>query len=271
MNLMGKPYVFDILALAEQLGNGQHSGLACPACEHPTDRALSLFVDGPIVKAICHRASCQFRYTAHIPGQESMSIKPSRAHPYKGELSVLTATDLVWFSGRFNAHPYALSDIRKSDGRYFLPIRGPEGIRRGWVSRRPWADSPLYEVDDMSTKSLTYMDNEEPVQSWSDPEISDTIVLLEDQISADRVAWDTGLTAVAILGTGVNEEKVAELQRHTQHILIALDADATGQAFSIARKWGQAFDSCRVVILHNDIKDTDVETVKKIFSPYAPT
>jgi orotidine-5'-phosphate decarboxylase len=48
---------------------------------------------------------------------------------------------------------------------------------------------------------------------------------------------------------------VQELQQHTKHLIIALDADATGNAFALARKWGRAFDSCKVLVLKQDIKD----------------
>jgi DNA primase len=109
------------------------------------------------------------------------------------------------------------------------------------------------------------MDDESPVLSWYGCNAG-SVVLVEDQISAIRVNQDTGHTACALLGTGLNEEKVAEIQRYFRHVLLALDADATGQAFSMARKWGQAFESFRVVILDRDIKDSDVQTVQNLFS-----
>jgi DNA primase len=73
------------------------------------------------------------------------------------------------------------------------------------------------------------------------------------------VEFDQTLRAVAILGTGVNAEKIAEIQKKSTHVLIALDADATGQAFAMARKWGNAFDTCRVIVLSKDIKDSSDE------------
>lgn len=258
-------YELDIEALAARLGAGQHTGLPCPACSGATsDRALSMHIDGYSIKAVCHRASCGFKfrnaYASVVDG-----VRPSRARPYTGELRVLDATDKAWLSMRFQLSMHMLQAIRKSDGRYFLPIVAPDGNRRGWVSRRPWEGSPLWDSADASCKSLTYMDDESPVMSWYRGPNS-TTVLVEDQISAMRVVQDTRLSCVALLGTGVNEEKVSEIQRHAKHILIALDSDATGQAFNIARKWGQAFESCRVVILEYDIKDTPCAMVETIFS-----
>lgn len=255
--------------LAAQLGAGQHTGVKCPACgDKSPDRALSILVDPPSIKAVCHRASCGFKYSNYQARWESIGavVRPDRVRPYTGELRSLDESDYVWFMERFHLPRKAIGDVRKSDTRYFLPIVAPEGTRRGWGSRRPWEGSPLWVRGDPSPKFLVYMDNDEPVQSWNGESYRKTRVIVEDQISALRVTWDTGLPSVSIIGTGVNEEKVAELQRHTKHLLIALDADATGQSFSIARKWGQAFESCRVIILTRDIKDTDVQSVVEIFS-----
>lgn len=263
--------------IAESLGNGQHNGLRCPRCgDHADEHALAVLVDGAAIKAICYRASCGFRYN-NGGYTKGLASRPSRARPYTGELRSLDEADYLWFMERFHLPRKAIGEVRKSDGRYFLPILSPEGTRRGWVSRRPWDDSPLCETGlvkqrwDGEPKSLTYMENEEPVQHWTGWALYKPTVLVEDQISALKLAWYVDLTAVAILGTGLNEEKVAELQRNTKSILIALDADATGQAFSMARKWGQAFQSCRVIILDKDVKDEPISTVKKIFSPFSST
>lgn len=268
---------YEIHALADMLGPGQHTGLACPKCRHTTDRALSVLVDPPIIKAVCHRASCGFKYTTGHAARVDV-VRPSRARPYTGELHSLDTADIQWFGQRFHLNEANLRAIRKSLGRYYLPIVGPDGTRRGWVSRRPWEGSPLYEdgpfggfTHESHPKSLTYMDNEEPVQSWNGHPHVSPVVAVEDQISALRVTQDTALRSVALLGTGVNEEKIAELQRHTYHLVIALDSDATGQAFSHARKWGQAFESCRVIILRRDIKDETVQGVREIFSQVAFT
>jgi hypothetical protein len=238
---------------------------------------MSMLVDPPSIKAICHRASCGYKYTNGEHHQHSMhDSRPSRVRPYTGELQALDAADLAWLAERFQTNPHAFVGVRKSETRYFLPITGPEGVRRGWVSRKAWEGSPAYYASDERPKALVYMDTEEPVQSWHGVQYQGAWgdqmprVIVEDQISAMRLLWDTGLHSIAIIGTGVNEEKIAELQRHAKHIVFALDADATGQAFAHARKWGQAFESCRVVILRRDIKDELPQTVREIFAQITP-
>lgn len=270
--------------MAAQVGDGQYTGLHCPACDS-SDNAMSMRVEGKAIRAICHRASCGFKYSNNYSMAELRELRPSRVRPYTGPITALDAADYEWLSERFQLLPSAFGRLAKSEGRYFLPIIGPEGTRRGWVSRRPWEGSPLWvgskeawrtldaNVGPSSPKSLTYMENDEPVMDWFTfggvpVEVASTVVLVEDQISAMRVLCDTGIISVALLGTGMNDEKVAEIQRHASNILIALDADATGQSFSIARKWGQAFNQCKVVILRNDIKDSTNEEVRAIFGPY---
>jgi hypothetical protein len=118
------------------------------------------------------------------------------------------------------------------------------------------------------------MEVDGPVMSWyhveGNAEDGDRgVYVVEDQISAMRLIeyfeqqWPGhDASAVALLGTGLNASKVAEIQRvaRDRPVHIALDADATGHAFAMARKWGQAFARCRVVVLSKDIKDsTDKE------------
>lgn len=263
---------YEVEALASMLGPGQHTGLACPQCRHPTDRALSLLVDPPSVKAICHRASCGFKYVNSSARWESVGaeVRPTRARPYTGPLSMLDEDDIDWFRTHFRLPLLCIKSYRKSDNRYFLPIGGPER-QRGWLSRRPWEGAPLVDASSRP-KALIYMDNDDPAQHWECPVDGNLpLILVEDPISSARILWDTDLPAVALLGTGINQEKIAEMQRHVKSIVFALDADATGQAFAHARKWGQAFESCRVLILERDIKDETIQAVKKIFAPFAPT
>jgi hypothetical protein len=261
-----------VQTLACKYGVGQHTGLYCPRCASK-DKAMSLYVakDGRSMKAYCHRASCGFTYTSgqvEILAQER--IRESRSRPFTGPLDPLGNEDIAFLVDRFKLQDRHSFGIKKSEGRYMLPIYSPTYEVRGWISRRPWEGSPLIGGDQSMPKALTYMENEEPVQSWyyaTRRSINDDVVVaVEDQISAMRVAQNAQLKSVAILGTGLNDEKVAEVQRHARHLLISLDPDATGQAFAMARKYGMAFDSCRVVILPKDIKDCDVQTVQNLFS-----
>jgi DNA primase len=85
----------------------------------------------------------------------------------------------------------------------------------------------------------------------------DQVVLVEDQISAVRAAYD-GFHAVALLGTNLDQEVVRAISMLKRPVVIALDADATDKAFKLAKDWGMAFKSCRVAVLPCDLKDMDL-------------
>jgi DNA primase len=89
-------------------------------------------------------------------------------------------------------------------------------------------------------------------------------VLVEDQLSAIS-AQQGGVNAVALLGTHLNNDKVWEIsQWQPSQVIIALDADATDQAFKLARKWGLAFPKTRVAILARDLKEEKTDDIRYI-------
>jgi hypothetical protein len=272
-----------IVNMAQQMGVGQRASQLCPACEggKSKERSLSLSVEqSGMIKFYCHRSACGFQGTAYTtPGLAPIPstglITNSRYNPLTADLHTLSKAEVAWFKTRFNLSN--VSEIRRTNARYALPLKAPNGSVRGWITRRPWDGSPAdteanRNDSQWAMKALTYMENDDPVLSWyqastaKDQDIG--TVLVEDPISAMRLIEylnesDDSYTGkvVALLGTGLNAEKVAEIQRNSRHrVTIALDKDATGQAFAMARKYGQAFSECRVVVLSKDIKDsTDTE------------
>jgi hypothetical protein len=157
-----------------------------------------------------------------------------------------------------------------------LPIYTPDGRVRGHVARIPWLGTEFPGAS-IQPKSITYKSEEGPLLSWyrgkpgddtvdiesrSIYEWPQRLVIVEDQISAMRVAQDKpGCDAVALLGTALNAEKISEIQAQHSRVIIALDADATRIAFQHARRWASAFESFRVVILTKDIKDLSKEEI----------
>jgi hypothetical protein len=91
-----------------------------------------------------------------------------------------------------------------------------------------------------------------------------TAVLVEDVLSAMRINQDTVYQGVALLGTDLNDEKVADLLKYGySNVIIALDPDAHAKGIGYAKKYGLFFRSCKAVCLPHDPKDcfiTDLET-----------
>ena len=261
-----------IVDIAQEKGVGQYASQLCPSCfgGSTKERTLSLSVESNgVIKYHCFRASCGFSGTAYSTAAARIVAPEARAEdrlkPFTGDLHPLSKREVAFFESRYGIDPrYIEGRIYRTGDRYALPIFNPAGAKRGYITRRPFdnspADTPAARNDPQyAVKALTYLEVDGPVQSWYRVD-SDAkgVVLVEDCISAMRlVSYVPELDAVALLGTGLNAEKVREIQQvaHNVPVCIALDADATGQAFAMARKWGSAFMSCRVVVLDKDIKD----------------
>lgn len=214
----------------------------------------------------------------------SISWHPSEHHvtqsrPFMADLLPVTVEDAQWLDAR-GFGTYAQDWIQRAPGFscYALPIYAPDGCVRGHVIRRPWDRSPLwYEggAAPWAKKADTYKaDPAAPLQSWyvRNPELP--LVLVEDQLSAIKVASQGDIAdAMAFLGVprGGNcangFARVREITREVAkrpEVVVALDADATADAFAFVRNWGAAFPSIRVAILEQDLKDTEPRDFRRV-------
>jgi len=83
------------------------------------------------------------------------------------------------------------------------------------------------------------------------------ILAVEDIPSAVRAA--RYVDTVALLGTGCNTDYATEISSMYRHIVWALDEDATGQALKLMRKHALLFETSRVLVLEEDLKDMKEE------------
>lgn len=195
---------------------------------------------------------------------------------YGGVVETLHDEDIAFFHATYQLDLLPLSRVVKrapAEGRYVLPIFDPYGHERGLVLRVPWAGAPLTATRPVP-KADTYRSEQGPCQSFYEvalcaPYVSKTherpVVLVEDQLSAIKLSA-YGYNAVAFLGTPVDHllsyngsDRVSEIARWAKEreVIVALDPDATEDAFKFARKWSSAFKQLRVAILDKDLKDTD--------------
>lgn len=253
----------------------------CPICEGGSSRekSLNIWSDGYYAIAKCHRASCgafakipEFgRYRDRgIPEKASLKPSPELLSPYAGDMYPLSNypnvlkrfRELYGFDGK---GVYTVT-YGTANPPLIIPILDPNGQVRGHVVK-----TGLFPREQKSNR--IYKAKHEPMISWSPSykfsyEDDDSVTLVEDQISALKYTLAGRGRAVALLGTSLNMESVAEIQRVADHVTIALDADATVQAFRLARRWGSAFKSCQVKILERDIKnDSQYNQVHPTVSP----
>lgn len=239
----------------------------CPSCGGGNTRETSFSVTRQHLGVLwnCYRASCGERGFAGTAGALAQPAwEPKKMRPYTGTLEKPLVSDRRYFFERFGLDGQ-VSDayIRVNDrDEYVLPVGDLNGYVRGYVVRQPaWKGDPEPPRTGIigRPKALTYFHVDAPLQALYRPgrQLSDALVVVEDQISAMKIAQE-GVTAVALLGTHVNAERVREWsQLRPREVVIALDPDATAAAIQIARTWGLAFDKMRVALLSEDPKDTD--------------
>ena len=272
----------EAMLVAAHLPIGSTARVTCPVCNGGGTGEISFTVTRlpHEVRWHCHRASCPDasgeRGLAGMFLPDTPAGNTPELREYTGEARPLESKDRRYFWERFELLPATLINNIFVTGRdeYVMPYRSPLGRTRGYVVRQPtWKGEPQpvrHGRPDSPNmpKTLKFRHTLEPALAWyvatadvrgdGDP---DTVVIVEDTISAMKVAQEC-CTAVALLGTGLNEEKVRDIaQRRPKQVIIALDPDATGQAFRHARKWGMAFEKCRVALLERDPKDTPLDEI----------
>lgn len=244
----------------------------CPDCEGGSSRekSLNIWRSGWEMLAKCHRAGCgafakypvrdyqEGPMAAHKPPEEVL-------RPYTGDRFPLTRATIDRFEAKYGFLPRGMSGVAYTttldQEPILIPILAPNGQERGVVRRI------LGDVPRGTPKSVIYKAKDEPMISWSPRaygEAATYVLLVEDQISALKWRQVREGRACALLGTNLTTSAVAEIQRHAKHVTIALDADATAKAFLLARKWGHAFSSCKVMILQRDIKDMSAEDIAEL-------
>ena len=122
----------------------------------------------------------------------------------------------------------------------------------------------VYRIKDKSDKSLP-KDMNEVDKDWCmlhfpAPISGGSVILVEDIISANKMF--PHFPCVALLGVHLNEKKMEYLlQQGVNHVIIALDNDATRQAIRIARKW---IVKLTILPLARDLKDETDERLQEI-------
>lgn len=266
----------EILAnsIAESLPVGSTQRTTCPACAGGSSRETTFTVgrEPDRVWWKCFRDSCGEAGVTGCYYQPPAEVarRLDRIKPYTQHTTRLADEDYAYFFERFTLTREDVHGriLRGSTG-YIMPYRDPLGNLRGHVVRRAaWKGEPKnYWLEDGydGPKTVTYPSTTAPVQGWYKTRTgrSEVAVLVEDQISAMKVSA-AGQNAVALLGTGVNVEKIRDLRKDgVAKLLIALDPDAQGTAQQIRNKWGGYFEKCRLIALEADPKDTPLDELQE--------
>ena len=127
-----------------------------------------------------------------------------------------------------------------------MSVRAPKYTQRGWVLRDIQGTA--------RSKALTYLNEDETPLSWYKDHDKRGTLLVEDIPSAVRAS--KYCNAVALLGTGVGLDRATEIDVCAPRpIVVALDQDATDQAFAIINRWNLLWGNVKILPLKHDLKD----------------
>jgi hypothetical protein len=231
---------------------GEHaSGELCPNCKggRTKERTLSVANEGGSLVWICHRASCGFK------GRSRGSAEAAEGKPVdKPKLKRETQTDAIPDGASatlFESYGIdrALADaagllwtysVKEPEGRLYMPVFNRAGVRTGFVLRSLTGAKP---------KVLSFTNSSE--MAWYAERTVTDLVIVEDQLSAIRLM--PHVSAVALLGTHLNPERVFELSAaRASKLHLWLDADA----FDKAIQYGLRYKCFSIRKLTKDIKNT---------------
>jgi len=253
-----------IALLGEGLSVEEQTYETCPECGR--DRKLSLRRTDAGLLYYCLRATCGYKgFVGNVPGAELRAGRkgtPRKARPFDGRLQPLTPAQRAWFWDRFGLTGLDAFGVRYAPdkGAFAYEIRDARGYGRGQVLRY---------YDGSEPKTITYPDApDRPLQAWyvrRMPLRGQRLLLVEDQVSAMKAA--SYVNSVALLGTNLSTAGALEIaETQPSEVIIALDYDATSQAFNIANAFDLLFRSVRVLPLERDIKDTPNTELRELLS-----
>lgn len=246
--------------LAARVGKGlTRSGFVCPFCEGGRTGEKSLSItrrDDGTTLFICHRASCGRAGRIHGNGNVSHSAVGEQQvgfvpRVYTGETRQLNHSERELLSSTYGLMysevNYHRLSVDINTGRLVVFVLGPKGQVRGRV---------LMNLPGKTAqpKSLIYKELDEPFNGWfwTDTSEPTKLVVVEDTISALRVARQ--FPAVALMGTNLSTETMFDLLKVSEHIVLALDRDATQKAIELRDKYKFIAPQMRVAILEKDLK-----------------
>lgn len=245
------------------------NGELCPSCGGGVsgDRSLSISNRDGALLWICYRDSCRFagssgRSTAGTVSNTSVPSSRAVAGRWIARDSDSLPVEIrEMLSTRYSIDPSLAArggfGWSATDSRLAMPVRGYEGEELGVMLRA---------LDGRKPKVVSH--TEKGVMAWYINHTTPGIIIVEDQLSAVRAS--RYLSSVALLGTNLSEERVAEI-RKTRNIpvYLALDNDAISSAVKYVVKYRSVLP-LQLVRLDKDIKDMTHEEADALFAGLAP-
>jgi len=258
---------------ADLIGEETLPNTECPACSGGLSKEKSFSVtrmdNGYLYH--CYRASCNFKgFTPEKGGKKphvKLKVQPDkggnkgkRSRKFRGKTVNLSAGQMGFLTKRFTLTQPELVNARlrwdPNSAAYIVPIYNSQGYKVGDISRNWTGRVP---------KAINYWDNAKYnlYFPWNLHKITDTIVVVEDFLSAIKV--NRYLPCVALLGCNLGENEAAHLRTLAPRLVIALDNDATSKALSLSKEYKLLFQNIAVQHLDKDPKDMHGAELRNAF------
>jgi hypothetical protein len=240
---------------------GESDQIVCPACQKPK-LSITRLDDGIVYN--CWRPSCSMKgYIGSNPSEILSSLAHSGFKPrVYSEPSY--EIDAEFCRERLLKYQITLYKWKKNGCKMnedkdtlIMPLRGPSGLPFG-ISTKTFGSS--------AKKSMHYIEKEQPMIHFPTASTvhTNTIILVEDIISAIKIEEVTRYPTAALLGTTLDEEKIKGiLKRGHRNVVLWLDLDARAKSIETKRKYSLFFDSFCNIITPEDPKDTKVSDIVK--------
>lgn len=238
--------------------------IACPECNGGSSSEMCMTVfdteDGTVL-ATCHRAQCSLHTISvqdgHLGGRFNKIPDKESDNTWRevGERSVPVPEELLTERYEFMYKHEGRQHIRYDPlrDRLVFPLKSRQG-----------------ELHSIVTKALHVYQNPKSLfiggpnagtgMGWYVHGYKvGTVVVVEDCLSAIAL-FDVGCNAVSLNGTHINHERIHELRKGAERVVLCLDADATRQAARTVRKYmGQMDFTMRRLLV--DLKDSQRQDV----------
>lgn len=224
------------------------SGELCPACGGGASKEGTLSVtrrNGSLLWN-CYRATCSFRgaeagrYTGETGYTSKVSVRGATGRWIVDEAEQIPEDYRALLESRYRLTAIHTQRFRLGwhEGRLVLPVFSVNGEVRGCTLRSLTGQKP---------KSLSHV--ETGAIAWYTNRSSRTVIIVEDQLSAIRCS--DYANSVALLGTDLSQERMAEIRSSGMAPHLALDKDA----YALAIKYAIQYRPLPLLRLAKDVKD----------------
>ena len=269
--------VAEIKSAVANIGVSQTVTITCPCCEsdyveqnRPSnwrpERSMSVTKDRLGILYHCHRATCP-RGNGFIPSlsiNEPVKRKEFTPHEYKDSLRSLSEGERHSLEESYEiteADIHAQGILYNSDrSSYIFPIRDIRGYDVGLVDRDFSGTRDL--------KAISYWFNDVPKLHFilGPNGKGDKCIVVEDIPSAIKAS--KYMTAVALLGSHINDLQAAHLARLFTTVILALDNDAFLKAIKLRNKYTFYFKEFMLLRLQEDIKNMKYTELDEMLGCY---